>query len=160
MPDPKEGVAEGMKPTKDITGAQLYYADFMMDVFVYTVVLSLFVEFVDSIVIDSFTVSLLTAIVLKGMIDGINLLVQRAKRYFEQKGGKAEHVLFALTAWVIMFGSKIVILLVVQLIFEDDVDFGGFLNVLILVAAMMAARRLSTAIFVRLGGPEGESLKL
>ena len=148
------------EPSHHLTGAQRYYADFMMDVFVYTVVLNLFVEYADSIVIDSFTVSLLTAIVMKGMIDGINLLVQRAKRYFEQKGGKAAHVLFALTAWVIMFGSKIVILLVVQLIFENDVDFGGFLNVLILVAAMMAARRLSTAIFVRLGGPEGESLEL
>jgi hypothetical protein len=64
-----------------------------------------------------------------------------------------------LSAWAIGFFSKIVILLVVQIIFEDDVDLGGFLNVLILVAAMMAARRVSTAIFVRLGGPGAESLE-
>ena len=148
------------EPRHELTKAQRSYADFTMDVFVYTVVLNLFVEYADSIVIDSFTVSLLTAIVMKGMIDGINLLVQRAKHHFEQKGGKAAHVLFGLTAWAVMFGSKIVILLVIQIIFEDDVDLGGFLNVLILVAAMMAARKLSSMVFVRLGGHDGEGLAL
>ena len=130
----------------------------MMDVLVYTVVLNLFVEYVDSIVVDSFTVSLLTAIVMKGMIDGINSLVQRARQHFETNGGKAARVFFGLTAWLVMFVSKIVILLVVQIIFEDDVDLGGFLNVLILVTAMMAARKLASVAFVRLGGPKGESL--
>jgi hypothetical protein len=84
-----------------LTAALRYYADFMMDVLVYMVVLNLFVEFVDSIVIDSFLVSLLTAVVMKVMIDLINSLV----------------------------------------------------------AAMMAALRLGTAIFVRLGGPGAESLE-
>jgi len=70
-----------------VTPAQRYDADVMMDVFVYTVVLNLFVEFVDSIVIDSFTVSLLTAIVMKFMIDLINELVGRVKAYFADREG-------------------------------------------------------------------------
>ena len=148
------------EPTTPVhTAAQRYYADFMMDVFVYTVVLNLFVEYVDSIVIDSFLVSLLTAIVMKGLIDLIAHLIQRLKRYFGAKEGTAPKVLFGLSAWAIMFFSKIVILEVVQIIFEDDVDLGGFLNILILVIAMMVARRISTAIFVRLGGPRGQSLE-
>ena len=65
-----------------LTAVQRYYVDFMMDVFVYTVVLNLFVEYVDPIVIDSFTVSLLTAIVMKVIIDLIAELVARAKGYF------------------------------------------------------------------------------
>jgi hypothetical protein len=142
-----------------LTAAQRYYSDFMMDVLVYTVVLNLFVEYVDSIVIDSFTVSLLTAIVMKVMIDLIAELVARAKEYFTAQGGTMAKVLFGLTAWAIMFGSKIVILEVVQLIFEDDVDLGGFLNVMILTVAMMVARRMSTAIFVRLGGRHGQSFE-
>jgi NhaP-type Na+/H+ or K+/H+ antiporter len=56
--------------------------------------------------------------------------------------------------WAILFFSKILILEVVDVIFEEDVDLGGFLNVLILVLAMMVARRLSFAIFRRLGPPE------
>ena len=142
-----------------ITSAQYSYADFMMDVLVYTVVLNLFVEFVDEIVIDSFLVSLLTAIVMKLMIDLINYLIALVKGYFGDKEGVGAKVLFGLTAWAIMFFSKIVILEVVQIIFEEDVDLGGFLDVLILVIAMMVARRASTAVFVRLGGPDGESLE-
>jgi hypothetical protein len=139
------------------TAAQRYYSDFMIDVLVYTVVLNLFVEYVDSIVIDSFTVSLLTAIVMKLLIDLIDYVVALAKGYFERKGSTLAKVLFGLSAWAIMFFSKIVILEVVQIIFEEDVDLGGFVNVLMLVIAMMVARRLSTAVFVRLGGPGAAS---
>ena len=142
-----------------ITPAQRYYADFMIDVLVYTVVLNLFVEYVDAIVIDSFTVSLLTAVVMKLMIDLITTLVQRVKGDFDAKDGKVAQVLFGLSAWAIMFASKVVILLVVQIIFEGDVDLGGFFDVLVLVIAMMAARRLSTAVYVRLGGSGGESFE-
>lgn len=56
-----------------------------------------------------------------------------------------------------MFGSKIVILLVVQLIFEDDVDLGGFVDVLLLTIAMMVTRRLSHALFLRFG-EEGDTM--
>jgi hypothetical protein len=141
------------------TAAQRYYADFMTDVLVYTVVLNLFVEYVDSIVIDSFTVSLLTAVVMKAMIDLIAELVARAKQYFTAQGGTVAKVLFGLTAWAIMFGSKILILEVVQLIFEDDVDLGGFLNVMILTVAMMAARRMSTAVLTGLGRRQSQSFE-
>ena len=141
-----------------LTGAQRYYADAMMDVFVYTVVLNLFVEYVDSIVIDSFTVSLLTAIVMKVMIDLINLAVDQVKDYFGDEGGGLAKVLLVLSAWAIMFGSKIVILLVIQVIFEEDVDLGGFVNVLLLVVAMMVARRLSNLAFRRLGDDTTGSL--
>ena len=144
-------------PAPRQTEAQRYYSDFMIDVLVYTVVLNLFVEYVDSIVIDSFTVSLLTAIVMKLLIDLINYVVALAKGYFERRGSTLATVLFGLSAWAIMFFSKIVILEVVQIIFEEDVDLGGFVNVLMLVLAMMVARRLSTAVFVRLGGPGAAS---
>ena len=140
-----------VQPTEQLTNAQRYYADAMMDVLVYTVVLNLVVEYVDSVVIYSFTVSLLTAIVMKVMIDGINALVDRAKVYFGAKDSTLEKVLLALSSWAIMFGSKVVILLVVQIIFEEDVDLGGFLNVLLIVLAMMIARRIASLIFRRLG---------
>jgi hypothetical protein len=142
-----------------ITRAQAYYADFMMDVLVYTVVLNLFVEFVDEIVIDSFLVSLLTAIVMKLMIDLINYLIALVKHYFGDKEGVGAKVLFGLTAWAIMFFSKIAILAVVQIIFEEDVDLGGFLNVLILVLAMMVARRLCNTVFIHLGDAGSEQFE-
>jgi hypothetical protein len=50
------------------------------------------------------------------------------------------------------------ILLVIQIIFEDDVDLGGFFNVLFLVIAMMVPRRLSSLVFYRLGNDHTGSL--
>ena len=78
-----------LKPAGELTGAQLYYADFMMDVLIYTVVLNLFVEYVDGVVIASFTVSLLTAIVLKLLVDLLQYLVDPPARHHiaaEKKG--------------------------------------------------------------------------
>jgi hypothetical protein len=129
----------------------MYYADFMMDVLVYTVVLNLFVEYVDEVVIDSFTVSLLTAIVLKLLVDLLQYLVDQAKGYFSQKEGKFAHLALVLSALAVMFFGKIAILVIVAIIFEDDVDLGGFFNVLILVVVMMIGRRASGAVFLRLG---------
>ena len=129
----------------------MYYADFMMDVLIYAVVLNLFVEYVDGVVIASFTVSLLTAIVLKLLVDLLQYLVERAKGYFSQKEGKFAHLALVLSALAVMFLGKIAILVIVAIIFEDDVDLGGFFNVLILVVAMMVARRASGAVFLRLG---------
>ena len=103
--------------------------------------------------------SLLTAIVMKVMIDLINLAVGKVKDHFGAKGGTGAKILLGLSAWAIMFGSKVVILLVIQIIFEDDVDLGGFFNVQVLVIAMMAARRLDNLVFRRLGADRTGSLE-
>jgi hypothetical protein len=54
-----------------ITSAQARYASWVADVLVYIVVLNLFVEFVDAIVIESFWISILTAILLKLLLDAL-----------------------------------------------------------------------------------------
>ncbi len=146
-----------LTPTEIITRAQLKYLDVMLDVLVYTVVLNLFVEYVDAIVIDSFTVSLLTAVVMKVLIDLINSTLTRVRARFGGREGALSEVAFALAMWTVLFGSKIVILLVIEVIFENDVDLGSFLDVLALTAVMMIARRLSEALFVRLVG-SGETV--
>jgi hypothetical protein len=146
-----------LKPKGELTRGQLYYVDFMMDVLTFTVVLNLFAEFVDEIVFSSFTVSLLTAVVMKGLLDLIQLLVDRLKRYFSEREGTGARVGFWLSAWAILFFSKIAILEIVDVIFEDDVDLGGFLYVLVLVVVMMVARRISTAVFLRFGRSGADS---
>lgn len=146
-----------LKLKGELTRAQLYYVDFMMDVLTYTVVLNLFAEYVDEIILTSFTVSLLTAVVMKGLLDLIQLLIDRLERYFSEKEGTAARVGFWLSAWAILFFSKIAILQIVDIIFEDDVDLGGFLYVLVLVIVMMVARRISTAVFLRFGRARADS---
>ena len=114
-------------------------------------VLNLFAEFVDSIVIDSFLASLPTGVVMKALIDVIQYLMDLVKKHFGDKEGAAARVTFVVLAWVILFLSKFATLWVVDAIFEEDVDLGGFLEVLIIVLVMMVARRLSLGLFTRLG---------
>ena len=103
--------------------------------------------------------SLLTAIVLKVMIDLINYCVDRVQAFFGDKEGAAAQVLRGLSSWAIMFFSKVLILLVVQIIFEEDVDLGSFFNVLVLVMTMMAARQISHVVFERLGDSDPDAVR-
>ena len=124
----------------------------MMDVLLYTVVLNLFDEYVDSIVIESFTVSLIAAVVMKGLIDAIQYGMESVQGHFREREGSGARVLMVVLLWAILFLSKFAILWIVDIIFEDDVDLGGFLQVLILVLVMMVTRRVSLFVFERLGG--------
>ena len=67
IPTTMTGEKESVTTDSDsiiITPKQRLFADWMTAVLVYTVILNLFVEHSDAFVIDSFTISVLTAIVL------------------------------------------------------------------------------------------------
>lgn len=138
-----------------ITARQKRLASVTMDVLVYTVVLNLFVEYAASVIIDSFTISVLTAVVLKVVLDVILAFEHRVSEFFKRFEGTAAKVMRFLAVWGILFGSKFVILEVVDIVFGDHVELGGFLMVILLVLAMMIARELVNRIYLGLG--EGET---
>jgi hypothetical protein len=51
----------------------------------------------------------------------------------------------------ILFGSKFVILEAVDIVFGDHVELGGFLMIVALIIAMMAARAVVQLIYKQLG---------
>jgi hypothetical protein len=53
--------------------------------------------------------------------------------------------------WLILFISKFVILEVVDLVFGEHVELGGFITVVLLVLTMMIAREIVQRIYVSLG---------
>lgn len=134
-----------------ITVAQERFASWMTDVLVYTVVLNLFVEYADAIVIDSFTISILTAVLLKALLDVIGGLEHRVAAYFKAREGTLNKVLGAVSVFGILFISKFVILEVVNVVFGDHVDLGHFIDIILLIVAMIAARLIVRQIYVRLG---------
>lgn len=123
----------------------------MTDVLVYTAVLNLFVEYAESVVIDSFTISILTAVVLKLILDVILAFEHRVSEFFKRFEGTWARVIGFLSVWAILFGSKFVILEVVDIIFGDRVELGGFLMVIAIVLAMMIARELVGRAYLALG---------
>jgi hypothetical protein len=136
--------------TVRVTPAQERFADWMRDVLVYTVVLNLFVEFSDAVVIDSFVISIFTAVVMKVLLDLLTLAEHHVSHFFS----KIHKMLGFLSMWVVLFLSKFVILEVIDIIFGDHVELGKFLDVVVLVLALMISRALVVKAYDALGVPE------
>jgi len=136
------------------TRRQLIFFSWTKDVLIYVVVLNLFVEYVDKIVIDSFTISILTAILLKALLDVILGLEHRVAHFFEARPGNLSKFMRILSTWLILFLSKFLILEAVDLVFGDHVELGKFVHVLSLVIALMVAREVVQRIYVALGSSE------
>lgn len=133
------------------TSAQLRFASWMTDVLVYTVVLNLFVEYSDAIVIDSFTISLFTAVLLKLLLDVIGGVEHRVMHFFQQREGTLWRVLGWISVFSILFVSKFLILEIVNIVFGDHVELGHLLDVIVLIVTMIVTRRLVALVYARLG---------
>jgi hypothetical protein len=136
-----------------ITAGQARFLSWMADVLIYVVVINLFVEYAPSVIIESFTISLLTAILLKLMLDSIVGLEHRVRAWFGRRRGAGWRILGLGATWGILFLSKFVIIEITHLIFSDSVQLGGFIDVVVLVIAMIAARRGLGLVYSRLLGP-------
>lgn len=134
-----------------ITNRQQVFASYVTDVLVYIVVLNLFVEHSDAIVIDSFSISILTAVLLKVLLDLILSAEHRVSDFFKRRHHPIANVLRVLSVWLILFLSKFLILEAVDLVFGDHVELGGFLQVVLLVIVMMVARQAFESIYRSLG---------
>jgi len=137
--------------TITITENQRRFAGWMTDVLVFIVVLNLFVEYSESIVIDSFTISILTAVLLKALLDVLGGLEHRVAAYFRQREGRFSRALGIVAVFSILFLSKFVILEVVDVVFREHVELGHFIDVVLLIIAMIGARLLVQGLYERLG---------
>ncbi len=59
--------------------------------------------------------------------------------------------------WLILFGSKFLILEIVDIVFGEHVELGKFLDVIVLVIALMVAREVFQRIYLSLGSSETAS---
>ena len=111
-----------------------------MDVFVYVVVLNLAVQYVPSVISETFTLSLLTAVLLKVALEAViflkSKLLGRVRAATTRVGRWASGALL----WVAAAGSKIVVLELVDLVFGDAVSLGNYISVTVLVVALLLSR--------------------
>jgi hypothetical protein len=140
-----------------ITKAQLTYVGWTMMLLAYIVVLNLWVEFNDKVVIDSFLISIFTATVLLALVVTILGLEHRVKAWFAAREGQAYRVLGAASTLLILFLSKFVILEVIDIIFGVHVELGSFVDVLLLVLILIIAQKAMVAIWRALGPRDGEA---
>lgn len=112
----------------------------VVDVFAYVVVLNLATQFVPAMIAETFLLSLLTAILLKAVLEVVVFLKNRVKNRFTSAPRKVGKVGAAASLVLVMAGSKFVVLELVALLFGDSVRLGGFFAVTALILLLMLTR--------------------
>ena len=112
----------------------------IIDVFVYVVVLNLAVEYLPSVISEGFTLSLLTAVLLKVALEVVIFLKGRIVVRLKAADSRRAKAGIGALLWVVAVGSKLVVLELVDLVFGDRVSLGGFVSVTLLVVVLLLSR--------------------
>lgn len=112
----------------------------LVDVFVYVVVLNLAVQFVPTVISETFTLSLLTAALLKVTLDVVLVMKQALLRTWRTARSPTARTCVILGLWVVAAGSKLLVLELIARVFDGSVQLGGVIAVTALVVVMLAAR--------------------
>jgi len=134
-----------------ITRAQAWFVSWVSEVLLDIVVLNLFVEYIHTIVIDSFAISVLTALLMKLAIDAVKGLEHRVASYFRPKQGLVWRALGLISVFSILFLSKFVILELVNVVFGDHVQLGHFIEIVAIILTMLVGNASLQFVFRRLG---------
>lgn len=128
-----------------------YFTAILIDL----VVLNLFNEYWDKVHIDSFTVSLLAAILLQVLLRITIAVEHLVAKPFKGKPGAHNTFLRFFFAWLVLFGSKFVILEALAMAFGDSVHFTGILHgiipLIIVIVVMLVAEEVIVRIYRALG---------
>lgn len=112
----------------------------LVDVLVYLVVLGAFVQLFPEVISESFLLSLLTAILLKLVLEVVLWAKKKIVHRIRTAETPAVRVINALTLLLVLPGSKFLVLELVALAFGDAVRLGGFFQVTALIIVLMLAR--------------------
>ncbi|GAA4724530.1 hypothetical protein GCM10023350_03610 [Nocardioides endophyticus] len=112
----------------------------VVDFFVYVVVLNLAVEYLPAVISEGFTLSLLTALLLKVALELVLVLKGRVIARFKAAETRPGKVAAGLLVWVVAAGSKLAVLGLVDVVFGARVSLGGFVSVTLLVVCLLLSR--------------------
>lgn len=139
MPQEKRGV----ESATSFNRRQQLFSRFVFGILVDLTVLNLFDEYWDLVAVGPFTISLLAAVLLQTLLKITIRIEHRIAAFFAAKPGTHWKALRLFSTWLILFGSKFLILWAVDLAFGDQVHFGGPLHgivaFVIVVVAMLVA---------------------
>lgn len=130
----------GRTPPGRVRGWLAAHPADVVDLFVYVVVLNLAIEYLPQVLSESFTLSLLTAVLLKVALEVVLVLKAAALSRFRGATTRSMRVVFAIMLWLVAVGSKLVVLGLIDVAFGGSVSLGGFVPVTLLVAVLLVAR--------------------
>ena len=144
----------GVALTEVPTNSQRLFVRYLMAVLIDLTVLNLFVEYWRHVTIDSFSISILAAILLQVLLKATLALEHRVAGFFSTRPGAIAKFLRFFTAWLILFGSKFIMLGAIDFAFGDDVEFAGpvhgLVAFIVVVVVMLAAEETVVRFYRRL----------
>ena len=128
----------------------LYFIGALVDL----VVLGLFNEYSEKVFVASFTTMVLAAIVLQLLLKGTIAVEHWVASHFHGKVGGWWKALRFFCAWLVLFGSKFVILEALNFAFGNDLRFEGIFHgivwLIIVVVTMVIVEELVVRLYRRL----------
>jgi hypothetical protein len=117
-------------------------------------VLNLFAEYSDKVFVNTFTTSLLAAVLLQGLLKLTIWLEHLVAKSFNARKGDFMRFMRFVGAWLVLFGSKFVILEAIVFAFGDGVRFEsrfhGIITLIIVIVVMLLAEEVRTRIYRKL----------
>lgn len=138
-----------------ITSRQLYLASWAVYLLVDVVVLNLLVEYVSSVTIDSFAISIATAVALRLMLAATVGVEHWIATTVARRGDRRARVIGRTAMFLVLFLSKFVILEVVDLVFGSHAELGGVVEIIAISLLLLGAEWVCRAAFRALGGGGG-----
>ncbi|GGM40795.1 hypothetical protein [Microbacterium saperdae] len=112
----------------------------LVDVLVYLVVLGAFSQLFPAVISETFLLALLTAILLKIVLEIVVWVKSKALARVRSEGAVASRVIGVVVLVLVLPGSKFLVLELVDLVFGDAVQLGGFFLVTLLIIVLMLSR--------------------
>lgn len=112
----------------------------LVDIFVYLVVLGLFTQLFPEVISESFLLALLTAVLLKVVLEGVLFVKKRMVARIRGAQSRWIRAVNVAALLLVLPGSKFLVLALVDLVFGDAVYLGGFFQVTALIVVLMLAR--------------------
>ena len=141
---------EGKKPAISGNKRQMVFMDWTLDLLIYIIILNLFAEYSTRFYFESFTITFFVAFVLKVLLVLILKLEHGVGKFFSKYTSSIMKFLRIMITWAILFLSKFLILEVLDIIFGERIEIYGFIPILILIIALIAARQIIVAIYKKL----------
>ena len=148
--------ADGLMPSDALahSNRQRIFMRYFVGALVDLVVLGLFNEYSDKVYVDTFTTMLLAAVLLQFLLQGTIKVEHWVASHFKNKVGGMWRTARFFCAWLVLFGSKFVILEALSFAFSEDVKFEGVFHgivwLIIVVVTMVIVEELIVRFYRRL----------
>lgn len=137
---------------KTVNRKQQLFVRYVVAILIDLTVLSLFNEFWPQyLYIETFSLSLFAAVILQVLLQ-LTLKAEHkvAKFLFEGKSGVVTNILRGITAWSMIFVSKLVMLKAISFAFGSSVHFGGPVHGVIAFIVIITTMIVSEQIVIRI----------